>query len=84
MKTAPEVIPVIQRFARDLCWRGMSGDPPPAPGSLLNPEQRQHKAVFHYGVTLFCSNCSKQFKKEMIQLQGTRVQTSDDKSDVDI
>lgn len=37
---------------------------PPAPGSLLNPVQRQHKAVFHYGVTLFCSNCSKQFKRK--------------------
>lgn len=37
---------------------------PPAPGSLLNPVQRQRRAVFHYGVTLFCSNCSKQFERK--------------------
>lgn len=35
----------------------------PAPDSLLNLVQRQHKAVFHYRVTLFCSNW-KQFKRK--------------------
>ena len=63
MKTAPQVV----RSRRTKVFHGIYADGEwavtPAPHSFLNLVQRQHKAVFHYRVTLFCSNWKQSKRK---------------------